>query len=153
MCIRDRCRWDSICPNHTTPCGDVIQMAFARSHGPRQPSLIVNVIEADSRLFRHSCLSHSTGTGGFRFSVTPQQPLQTSICVKTRRLDTSLGDDSIPFALILFPVCYTPANVPIHHYPMTFKGSDEFSRGLFQNNHPLHLMERWRGQWVEIDPT
>ena len=78
-------------------------MTFARSHGPRQPSLIVNVIEADSRLFRHSWMSHSTGTGGFRFSVTPQQqPLQTSICTKTRRFDASLGDDSILSALIPF---------------------------------------------------
>ena len=78
-------------------------MTFARSHGPRQPSLIVNVIEADSRLFRHSWMSHSTGTGGFRFSVTPQQqPLQTSICTKTRRFDVSLGDASILSALISF---------------------------------------------------
>ena len=109
--------------------------------------------EGDSLLFRHSCLSHSTGTDEFRFSVTPQQPVQISICAKTRRLDVSLDDDSIPSALIPFPVCYPPANIPIHHYPMTFKGSDEFSRRLFQNNHPLHLMERWCGQSVEIDTT
>ena len=86
----------------------MIQITFARSHGPRQPSLIVNVIEVDNRLCRHSLLSHSTGTDGFRFSVTPQQqPLQTIICTKTRRLDANLGDDSIlstliPFSCILF---------------------------------------------------
>jgi len=85
----------------------------------RQPSLIVNVIEADSRLFRHSCLSHSTGTGGFRFSVAPQQqPLQTRICVKTRRFDASLGDDSItsaliPFSCILFKFLLGVDDIPL----------------------------------------
>ena len=73
--------------------------------------------EGDSRLFRHSCLSHSTGTDEFRFSVTPQQPVQISICANTRRLDVSLDDDSIPPALIPFssvlPSCeYTDSSLP-----------------------------------------
>ena len=137
-----------------TPCGDVIQTTFARSHGPRQPSLIVNVIEGASRLFRHSCISHSAGTGGFRFSVTPQQqPLQTSICIKTRRFDASLGIDSIlsvliPFSCVLHSCEYTDSSLPNE-----FKGSTEFSRHLFQNNHPLHLMKRRRGQSLEINTT
>ena len=100
----------------------MIQITFARSHGPRHPSLIVNVIEGDSRLFRHSCLSHSTGTDGFFFSVTPQQhPLQTSICVKTCRFDTSLGDDPIlsvliPFSCIVFKSPLGVADdIPLKH--------------------------------------
>jgi len=74
--------------------------------------------EEDSRLFRNACLSHSTGTGGFRVSVTPQQQLlQISIYAKTHRLDASLGDDSIPSALIpfscVFHSCeYTDSSLP-----------------------------------------
>lgn len=64
---------------------------------------MVNVIERDSRRFRHSCLSRSTGTGGFPFSVTPQQhPLQTSTCAITRRLDANLGDDLVSSSLMPF---------------------------------------------------
>ena len=76
---------------------------------------MVNVIEGASRLFRHSCMSHSAGTDGFRFSVTPQQqPLQTSICIKTRRFDASLGIDSILSDLIpLLHSCeYTDSSLP-----------------------------------------
>lgn len=58
---------------------------FGTSHGPTQP-LMVSWTRFNSPRFRHSVLSHSTGTSGRPFSMFPQQqPRQIAICPITRR--------------------------------------------------------------------
>jgi integrase len=69
------------------PEGLVITTTFGTSHGPTQP-LIVNWTRFSSPRFRHSLLSHSTGTSGRAPSATSFFLLRTS--PRPRRADQSL---------------------------------------------------------------
>ena len=73
-------------PSHSVPDELVITTTFGTSLGPTQP-LMVNWTRFSSPRFRHSVLSHSTGTSGKPRSVLPQQqPRQIVTCPTTRRL-------------------------------------------------------------------
>jgi hypothetical protein len=67
------------------PAELVITTTFGTSHGPTHP-LMVSWTRFNSPRFRHSVLSHSTGTSGKPRSTLPQQqPRQIVICPTTRR--------------------------------------------------------------------
>jgi len=80
----------SMFPTHSVPEELVTTMTFGTSQGPTQP-LIVSCTRFNSPRFRHSFLSHSTGTSGNPRSVLPQQhPWQIVSCPITRRFVLSV---------------------------------------------------------------